>query len=188
MILACLTSNLSSRMRNGLAFSVKYISSELRRANYLMRGRGENLVVYSSRYRSTLQHRLATGEWTDPDVEDPLTKMFTFLSEKKDRNLIQQWGVWLTKQDSERAIKLLTSLGGRRQNRQEDDLALLQQIQESDASAGAQYLEHLVLQKRSQVCSVYFYDMDIGLTWGLRRTQRYTRSSQHFTWINFCLA
>ena len=146
-----------------------------------MRGRGENLVVYSSRYRSTLQHRLATGEWTDPDVEDPLTKMFTFLSEKKDRNLIQQWGVWLTKQDSERAIKLLTSLGGRRQNRQEDDLALLQQIQESDASAGAQYLEHLVLQKRSQVCSVYFYGMYIGLTRGLCRTQRYTRSLQHFT-------
>lgn len=80
--------------------------------------------------------------------------MFVLLSEKKDRTLVQQWGVWLTKQDSERAIKLLTSLsGGRRQSRQEDDLALLQQIQESDASAGAQYLEHLVLQKRSQVMS-----------------------------------
>ena len=146
-----------------------------------MRGRGENLVIYLFRYCSTFQQRLATGEWTDPDVEDPLSKMFTFLSEKKDRNLIQQWGVWLTKQDSERAIKLLTSLGGRRQNRQEDDLALLQQIQESDASAGAQYLEHLVLQKRSQVCSVYFCGMYIGLTRGLCRNQRYTRSLQHFT-------
>lgn len=110
-----------------------------------------HLIVYSVNGK----YRLATKEWEDPEVEDPLSKMFAFLSEKKDRNLVQQWGVWLTKQDSERAIKLLTSLGGRRQSRQEDDLVLLQQIQESDANAGAQYLEHLVLQKRSQVRAYY---------------------------------
>ncbi|CAL1698826.1 unnamed protein product [Somion occarium] len=97
--------------------------------------------------------RLAAGEWIDPEVEDPLSNMFTFLNEKKDRALIRQWGVWLTKQDSERAIKLLTS--GRKHNRQEDDFALLQQIQESNPAAALQFLEHLVLRKRSQNAALH---------------------------------
>lgn len=94
--------------------------------------------------------KLVSGEYTDSDIEDPLSRMFVLLNEKKDRSLVQQWGVWLTKQDSERGLKLLTSFkSGRRNSKAEDDQALLQQIAEASPQAGTQYLEHLVLQKRS---------------------------------------
>lgn len=53
-------------------------------------------------------HRLVTGEVVDEDVHDPLESMFTYLTERKDKNLIQEWGVWLLKWDSERALKVLT--------------------------------------------------------------------------------
>ncbi|KAH9918038.1 hypothetical protein B0H21DRAFT_847492 [Amylocystis lapponica] len=92
--------------------------------------------------------KLIDGAWTDSTVQDPLSSMFTLLSEKRDRTLTQQWGIWLTKRDTERALKLLTSLvSGKRKS--EDDRALLQQICEANSEAGAQFLEHLVLQKRS---------------------------------------
>ncbi|KAI0948171.1 hypothetical protein AcW1_009756 [Taiwanofungus camphoratus] len=61
--------------------------------------------------------------------------------------LIQQWGVWLTKHDHERALKLLTSLGSGKR-KVEDDRALLQQLQDANPTAASQFLEHLVLQKR----------------------------------------
>ena len=76
------------------------------------------------------------------------------------------------KQDSERALKvcshipqsneniithsihaqLLTSKEtSKRKDKHEDDIAMLQQFQEENPIAGAQFLEHLVLQKRSLV-------------------------------------
>ncbi|KAI0337403.1 hypothetical protein BDW22DRAFT_1409963 [Trametopsis cervina] len=98
--------------------------------------------------------RLVTGEIMDEDVHDPLESIFTFLAEKKDKALIQEWGVWLLKWEPERALKLLTSFSGSKRGAKTttaDEAALLQRIQESDPAAGVQFLEHLVLQKRSQV-------------------------------------
>jgi hypothetical protein len=50
--------------------------------------------------------RIVEGEWTDEDIADPLSSMFAFLTEKRDRKLTQQWGIWLTKRDPERALKV----------------------------------------------------------------------------------
>ncbi len=50
--------------------------------------------------------RLIAGDWVDEDVHDPLSSMSTFLSEKRDKALVQEWGVWLLKYDSERALKV----------------------------------------------------------------------------------
>lgn len=97
--------------------------------------------------------------------------MFSLLIEKKDRKLSQQWGVWLTKRDPESALKvsmiissavefdndcvdyqLLTSKdNSRRRDKPEDDIVLLEQVREANPAAGVQFLEHLVLQKRSTV-------------------------------------
>ena len=44
--------------------------------------------------------------WKDAEVQDPLTRIFDLLSEKKDRTLIQNWIGWLVKKDSERALKV----------------------------------------------------------------------------------
>lgn len=95
--------------------------------------------------------------------------MFVLLSESRDRALIQQWAVWLTKRDSIRALKvsncrilglpfqdsethlierqlLTSSASGKR--KADEERALLRDIQNASTSAGAQYLEYLVLQKR----------------------------------------
>jgi len=97
--------------------------------------------------------------------------MITFLTETKDRALIRHWGVWLMKRDPERglkvhfhssvpaswiliapAMKLLMSRDmGKRRERPEEDLELLEQIRDVDPVAGVQFLEYLVLQKRSTV-------------------------------------
>lgn len=53
-----------------------------------------------------LMTRLVDGEWTDPDIPDPLTNMFDLLTDRKDRQLTQKWGIWLTRKDSERAINV----------------------------------------------------------------------------------
>lgn len=50
--------------------------------------------------------RLVTGEWIDEDVQDPLSSMFAFLSESRNKALVQEWGVWLLKHDMERAMKV----------------------------------------------------------------------------------
>ncbi|KZP18157.1 hypothetical protein FIBSPDRAFT_933616 [Athelia psychrophila] len=95
--------------------------------------------------------KLVDGEWSDTDIKDPLSDIITFVTEKRDKKLTQQWGIWLTKRDPVRAMKLLTSRDtSKRRDKPEDDLAMLQQVREADPAAGAQYLEHLVLQKRSQ--------------------------------------
>lgn len=46
---------------------------------------------------------------------------------------------------------------GKRRDRPEDDLLLLQQIREADPSAGGQFLEYLVLQRRSTVGLCYLF-------------------------------
>ncbi|KAJ6630857.1 hypothetical protein B0H10DRAFT_1983437 [Mycena sp. CBHHK59/15] len=94
--------------------------------------------------------KLAEGEWTDDDIQDPIEDMISLLASLKNRALTQKWGLWLIRRDPERGIGLLMPREtGKRPQRPEDDLALLERIQEANPSAGAQFLEYLVLQKRS---------------------------------------
>jgi hypothetical protein len=117
--------------------------------------------------------RLIEGKWTDEDIADPLSQMINLLAEKRDRALTQHWGIWLTKLDPERGLKVSIDLtkvhvalipcffflfqllmpkdSGKRRERPEEDIALLEQIQDASPAAGAQYLEYLVLQRRSSV-------------------------------------
>ena len=53
-----------------------------------------------------LSLRLVTGEWVDEDVRDPLGSMFALLAEKRDKALVQEWGVWLLKYNAEEAMKV----------------------------------------------------------------------------------
>ena len=46
---------------------------------------------------------------------------------------------------------------GKRRERPEEDIALLDQIQDANAAAAIRYLEYLVLQRRSSVCSLACY-------------------------------
>jgi hypothetical protein len=50
--------------------------------------------------------RLVEGEWTDPEILDPLSDMFALLTARRNRALTQQWGVWLAGKDTERALKV----------------------------------------------------------------------------------
>ena len=50
--------------------------------------------------------KLVDGEFRDPEVQDPLTRIFDLLTEKKDKGLIQRWTPWLVKKDSDRALKV----------------------------------------------------------------------------------
>ncbi|KAH9018541.1 hypothetical protein EDB85DRAFT_2154432 [Lactarius pseudohatsudake] len=93
--------------------------------------------------------KLVEGEWTDPEISDPLSDMFALLTARRDRALTQQWGVWLAGKDTERALKLLTAHGSsRRHQKPEDEAATLHQIRAVNPEAGVRFLEHLLLQKR----------------------------------------
>ena len=46
---------------------------------------------------------------------------------------------------------------GKRRERPEEDIALLEQIQDANPAAAIRYLEYLVLQRRSTVCSLTCY-------------------------------
>ncbi|KAJ7285781.1 hypothetical protein C8J57DRAFT_1285778 [Mycena rebaudengoi] len=94
--------------------------------------------------------KLVEGEWTDDDIKNPTEDMMLLLTNSKNRALVQRWGLWFTRRDPERGIRLLTPReNGKRPHRPDDDLLLLEQIREANPSAGAQFLEYLVLQKRS---------------------------------------
>ncbi|KAF5369852.1 hypothetical protein D9758_001393 [Tetrapyrgos nigripes] len=94
--------------------------------------------------------KLVDGEWTEEDIKDPIANIVSLLTEKKDRSLNQKWGLWLTKRDPERGLKLLMPRdSGKRRDKSEDDLALLEQIKQTSPGAVIQFLEYLILQKRS---------------------------------------
>ncbi|KIL67469.1 hypothetical protein M378DRAFT_191514 [Amanita muscaria Koide BX008] len=99
-----------------------------------------------------LYSRIIDGRWKDEQITNPVSEMVALLQEKKDRALTQKWAIWLLRQDPERGIKLLiTKDTGKRKERPEEDIALLGQIQEANAAAGQEYLEYLVLQRKSSV-------------------------------------
>jgi len=49
------------------------------------------------------------GDWLDEDIKDPIADMISLLNEKKNRSLTQKWGLWLTKRDPDRGLKVNTS-------------------------------------------------------------------------------
>lgn len=63
--------------------------------------------MFASDFVIFIRDRLVSGEWSDSSISDPLGGMFALLSDKRDRALIQKWGVWLTKYDLERALKVV---------------------------------------------------------------------------------
>lgn len=66
-----------------------------------------SLSSLSHPYLSDLAfRRIVEGEWSEQDIKDPIDDMITLLTEKKDRALTQKWGIWLTKQDPERGLKV----------------------------------------------------------------------------------
>ncbi|ESK88536.1 transforming growth factor-beta receptor-associated protein 1 [Moniliophthora roreri MCA 2997] len=94
--------------------------------------------------------KVAEGEWIDEDIKDPLSSIISLVTDKRDRALSQKWGVWLTKRDPDRGLKLLMPKEtGKRRNKPEEDKMLLEQLKESNPTAALQFLEHLILQRRS---------------------------------------
>lgn len=103
--------------------------------------------------------------------------MITLLSEKRDRALTQSWAIWLTKRDPDSGLKASSILihseienqsnenfqllmprdSGKRREKADEDIALLEQIQGANPAAAVRYLEYLVLQRRSTVCSWLYY-------------------------------
>ncbi|KAH9962835.1 hypothetical protein BC827DRAFT_1129633 [Russula dissimulans] len=93
--------------------------------------------------------KLVEGEWTDDEIPDPLSDMFALLTARRDRSSTQRWGVWLAAKDSERAIKLITTLSSTKRGKKGvDEATMLEQIRAVNPEAGARFLEHLVLQSR----------------------------------------
>ena len=95
----------------------------------------------------------------------------TLLAAQKDRSLTQHWALWMIKRDPERGLKVRSAVislvcmlkmhfkllmpardTGKRRDRPEEDLALLEQVTEASKEAGQMFLEYLVLQRRSSVC------------------------------------
>ncbi|KAL1735001.1 hypothetical protein EV714DRAFT_280635 [Schizophyllum commune] len=98
-----------------------------------------------------LYSKIAEGEYKTDQIQDPLESMMTLLAAQKDRSLTQQWALWMIKRDPERGLKLLMLARdtGKRRDRPEEDLALLEQVTEASKEAGQMFLEYLVLQRRS---------------------------------------
>ncbi|KAJ8693452.1 hypothetical protein PTI98_008444 [Pleurotus ostreatus] len=90
--------------------------------------------------------KLVEGTYQDDTVPDPLSQMIALLKQKRDRGLVQKWGVWLAQRDAERGLELLKTLhSGKRRDKPEDDLATLKQLRDVSTSAAARYLEYLIL-------------------------------------------
>ena len=71
-----------------------------------MHGQGEYATAIPLYISPSILARLVTGEWVDEDVHDPLSSMFSLLTEKRDKALAQHWGLWLLKYDQDRAMKV----------------------------------------------------------------------------------
>lgn len=108
------------------------------------------------------------GEWRDPTVEEPIARITAILQDMKDRVLVERYALWLLKRDPHAGLRvretfllgvipfsrypqILTSTRDGKRSSSESDLALLQQIRQVDVFAGHEFLEHLVLEKRSTV-------------------------------------
>ncbi|PFH45293.1 hypothetical protein AMATHDRAFT_82908 [Amanita thiersii Skay4041] len=110
---------------------------------YRQRGEDEKLL--------DLYAKLADKECIDDRILDPTSALISLLYEKKDRSLTQKWAIWLIERDRERGLKLLMPPPGKRKEKEkpEEDLALLQSIRKANSAAADEFLEYLVLQRRS---------------------------------------
>lgn len=68
------------------------------------------VVLYSIPGAELTVSRLVEGTYQDDTVPDPLSQMITLLKQKRDRLLVQKWGVWLTQRDTERGLEVITVL------------------------------------------------------------------------------
>lgn len=66
----------------------------------LYRQRGEDLKLLD------VWAKLVEGQWHDEDIKDPLSEIITLVTTKRDRTLTQKWGLWLTKIDPSRGLKV----------------------------------------------------------------------------------
>ncbi|KAF8632341.1 hypothetical protein AX15_001925 [Amanita polypyramis BW_CC] len=97
----------------------------------------------------SLYAKLIDGEWVDDRMRNPVSDMMDLLQDKKDRALVQKWAIWLIKRDYAQGIKLLMLKDtGKRKDKPEDDIVLLDQVQAANERVGQEYLEYLVLQRR----------------------------------------
>ncbi|KIM28040.1 hypothetical protein M408DRAFT_329694 [Serendipita vermifera MAFF 305830] len=92
---------------------------------------------------------VAEGTWRDPSISDPVAKVRALLSNSKDRALVQKHALWLLKRDRHNGLKLLIRNESRGARSSDEDTKLLAQIREIDEKAATEFLEYLVLQKKS---------------------------------------
>ncbi|KAK2467972.1 hypothetical protein APHAL10511_000267 [Amanita phalloides] len=103
-----------------------------------------------------LYAKLIDGEWKDRRIEDPVSDLVRLVQGKKDRSLIQKWALWLLSRHPDRGIKLLISKeAGKRKDRPEEDIALLDRVKAANVAAAQEYLEHLVLVRKSQSAELH---------------------------------
>jgi hypothetical protein len=50
--------------------------------------------------------RMVDGEWTEPDITNPLDLIFLLMRETKDESLLPKWRVWLVTKDVERGMEV----------------------------------------------------------------------------------
>ncbi|KAG8701199.1 hypothetical protein FRC08_004231, partial [Ceratobasidium sp. 394] len=91
--------------------------------------------------------KLHDGEYVDagPGVRDLFKKVVKLLMESQDPELVRKYGVWVVRHDPTAGLKIFTS----RANLNLDDAVILKDMQDANPGAAAQFLEHLVLYKRS---------------------------------------
>lgn len=50
--------------------------------------------------------RVADGEWRDPTVKEPITRITTMLQDLKDRTLVEKYALWLLQKDPDAGLKV----------------------------------------------------------------------------------
>ncbi|KAH7098333.1 hypothetical protein BKA62DRAFT_713277 [Auriculariales sp. MPI-PUGE-AT-0066] len=101
--------------------------------------------------------RLVEENWTSELLPDPLSRLLMVLEKAQDRGLLQRWGLWLVRRDAQRGLYVLMAARDllRRERSipksvaEKADTTLLERIREANPRAADQYLEYLVLEKRS---------------------------------------
>ncbi|KZT37480.1 hypothetical protein SISSUDRAFT_1062828 [Sistotremastrum suecicum HHB10207 ss-3] len=117
--------------------------------------------------------KLVEGEWKDPRIADPLQRIGSLLSKTKDRVLFKKHIFWLTKRDLDFGLKLLTSRDVQKSG-DFDDASTLSQLRMLSEEAADLFLEHIVLQKRSD-------DADIHTRLAVRLLHRVLRALPNAT-------
>lgn len=54
--------------------------------------------------------RVADGEWRDPTVKEPITRIMTMLQDLKDRTLVEKYALWLLQKDPDAGLKVRAAI------------------------------------------------------------------------------